>query len=199
MPILRYPYEVAPLPYAYDALEPYIDAETLHFHHDKHYQTYVDKLNAALEPHKDLQDLSLEEILENKSALPSKDAQAILRNGGGVYNHAYYFGGLAPASEGFNTPNDRFSKMVNNSFDSFDAFKAEVNASAMSVFGSGWTMVYQTEKGELKIANTANQDTILPELPIIIIDAWEHAYYLKYKNERAKYLEAIWNVIKLPT
>jgi len=196
MPYTNFPYQVQQLPYDYDALEPAIDAETMHYHHDKHYQTYVDKLNTALEPYPALQAVSLDKLLSNPHTLPAETRTAILRNGGGVMNHYLFFNMLAPYREG-NHPGPTLERKLTNAFGSFEAFVEQFTQAAAGVFGSGYAVLTQSPKGILSITATANQDTVYPLglQPILLIDVWEHAYYLKYKNARADYLQNIWNVI----
>lgn len=195
MPYHTYPYELPPLPFDYDALEPYIDAETMHYHHDKHFKTYVDELNKTLAQYPRLQKLTLPELLSQKS-LPVK----ILNNAGGVYNHTLYFSGLSPAGCACHQPSGEMLRLIEETFESFENFKEIFMSLAKDVFGSGWTVLFLTPQGQLKIANLKNQDTLLPMnyFPILYVDVWEHAYYLKYKNERVKYLENIWNVLDFP-
>ncbi|GHV38929.1 superoxide dismutase [Clostridia bacterium] len=196
---LTYPYALPPLPYAYDALEPYIDAETMHYHHDKHFQTYVNNLNAALKPYPYLQTKTLAQLLRSPQALPRAAATAILHNGGGAYNHNLFFNGLAPASAEKHAPAGRLEQQINRDFKSFDNFKTAFNAQAGAVFGSGWTALAQNLRGTLQIVSFPNQDTLITKglRVLLLVDVWEHAYYLKYKNARADYLTAIWNVLKL--
>lgn len=196
----RYPYALPPLPYAYNALEPYIDAETMHYHHDKHFQTYINNLNNALEKYPRLQRLTLEQLLRNPEALPPAARTAIINNGGGVYNHYRFFNNLAPADESMHQPIGAILGMINTSFGSFDRFKELFTKSALDVFGSGYTVLALTGHGKLAIVNVPNQNTVLPmnAKPVILFDVWEHAYYLKYKNLRADYIKGIWNVISFP-
>lgn len=194
MPYDRYPYELPPLPYAYEALEPYMDAETLHYHHDKHYATYIANLNKALEPYPALKALTLEQLLTHP--LPPKAREPVLNNGGGVYNHYHFFQALAPAGEVGHDPTPAQAAKIDKTFGSYAAFKDEFTAAAMGVFGSGWACLCRTRRGELKIVTLRNQETVLPQRaePVLIFDVWEHAYYLKYKNARAEYVKALWNV-----
>lgn len=200
MPYNTYPYELPPLPYAYDALEPYIDAETMYYHHDKHFQTYIDNLNQALEPYPQLQEMSLTQLLMNEDKLPKEAAKKIMDNGGGVYNHTFFFYSLAPASSGNHYPTGRLLELINQKYGSFGAFKDQFSQKAKDVFGSGWTYLVLDEQQNLDIMNLANQDTPLSvnAIPVIMFDVWEHAYYLKYKNDRADYIKQIWNVIVFP-
>ncbi|GHU96866.1 superoxide dismutase [Clostridia bacterium] len=194
---MTYPYKLPPLPYPYDALEPYIDEETMHYHHDKHFQTYIDNLNAALAPYPALQALPLEELLAYPN-LPDKARDAILNNGGGVYNHDAFFKGLSPAGANNHQPAGELAKIIDSAFGSFDSFKKTFNETALSVFGSGWAMLGLTPGGAPAIIKLANQSTasVLHMKPVVLADVWEHAYYLKYKNLRADYLNAFWNVVK---
>jgi Fe-Mn family superoxide dismutase len=195
-----YPFKLPPLPYAYNALEPYIDEETMHYHYDKHFAGYINKLNAALEPFTELHDLTLEQLLCCED-LPEEAQEAILNNAGGVYNHTLFFNQLAPASEPVHElPLDSLlMEAIEGNFGNFDNFKLQFNKSAGEVFGSGWTMLVSDKEGNLDIRNVANQDVLFCEglEPVILFDVWEHAYYLKYKNDRAQYVENLWNVIRL--
>jgi len=195
-----YPFTLPPLPYAYNALEPYIDEETMHYHYDKHFAGYINKLNAALEPLVELHDLTLEQLLCSHD-LPEDSQEAILNNAGGVYNHSLFFNLLAPASEPVHEPeaDSTFMKAIDGFFGSFEQFKEQFNKSAGEVFGSGWTVLVSDKEGNLDIRNVANQDVLFCEglEPVILFDVWEHAYYLKYKNDRAQYVENLWNVIRL--
>lgn len=194
---LTYPYTLPPLPYAYDALEPYIDTETMHYHHDKHFQTYINNLNSALEPYPQLQKLPLQRLLQNPYAIPSSIREKVMNNGGGVYNHNLFFQGLAPASSQVHNPEGALKAAIDNTFGSFENFKNKFSEQALSVFGSGWTTLVQTKKQGLKIINLKNQDTslIYGAKPLLLLDVWEHAYYLKYKNDRKQYVENAWNIL----
>lgn len=195
-----YPYTLPPLGYDYDAFEPYIDTETMHYHHDKHFQTYINNLNKALEPHPALQKLTLKQLLTGRYPLSPSDKTAILNNGGGVYNHSLFFDGLSPALSGSHSPEGRLLALINSGYGSFEEFKNQFNLQAASVFGSGWTALAIDTQKRLRIVNLKNQDTALQQNLgiLILVDVWEHAYYLKYKNLRAEYLEAIWNVLSFP-
>lgn len=190
-----YKYELTPLPYAYNALEPNIDEATLKVHHDKHVQTYTDKLNKALEDHKELQDQPLDKILKNLDSVPEAIRTAVRNNGGGVYNHDLYFSLMTPNAKP--APTGELSKAIEKKFDSFDNFKSEFKQAAADVFGSGYAWLVIDEKGNLSIAKTANQDCVLSLKmhPVLIVDVWEHAYYLKYQNKRPDYLQNWWNVV----
>ena len=194
-----YPFILPPLPYAYDALEPFIDTETMHYHHDKHFQTYITNLNKALASNPKLQDRTLKELLYHPEALPAKDRTAILNNAGGVYNHFLFFNGLAPADEDNHEPKCRLIGIIDNTFGSFDNFKKLFSQQALQVFGSGWTCLVLTPEGVPKIVNLKNQDVVNEgDQVIILFDVWEHAYYLKYKNLRADYVDNLWNIIRFP-
>lgn len=200
MPYHTYPYETKPLAFAYDALEPYIDAETMHYHHDKHYQKYVDQLNNALKPYPNLQQLTLEQLLTRTDEIPNAIYDAVMHNGGGVYNHMLFFDGLAPADTGRHMPQGRLAANIARTFSSFEEFKQRFNAHAAAVFGSGWTCLAAAPSGALEIISLPNQDTFIASghRVVMLIDVWEHACYLKYKNERDKYIEAFWNVVTFP-
>ena len=194
-----YPFILPPLPYAYDALEPFIDTETMHYHHDKHFQTYITNLNKALASNPKLQDRTLKELLYHPEALPAKDRTAILNNAGGVYNHFLFFNGLAPADEDNHEPKCRLIGIIDNTFGSFNKFKKLFSQLALQVFGSGWTCLVLTPEGVPKIVNLKNQDVVNEgDQVIILFDVWEHAYYLKYKNLRADYVDNLWNIIRFP-
>ncbi|MDR2531493.1 MAG: superoxide dismutase [Oscillospiraceae bacterium] len=193
-----YPFELPPLPFAYDALEPYIDEETMRYHYDGHFATYIRKLNTALEPYAFLQNMSLEELLCAGSTLPEDAYEDILKNAGGVYNHALFFSILAPASESVHEPDGKLLEAIEGFYGSFEHFKETFSKSAADVFGSGWTVLVSDSIGNLDIRNVANQDVLLCEglEPVILFDIWEHAYYLKYKNDRVQFIDNLWNVIR---
>lgn len=188
-------FKLMPLPYSYDALEPYIDKETMIIHHTKHHQTYVDNLNKLLAKNPELSSKSLEELLTNLDTLPKSDKQGIINNAGGVYNHNFFWTIMAPNQDG--KPVGELATAIDNTFGSFDNFKAKFKESATSRFGSGWAWLVSDKDGKLSIISTANQDApiSLGLTPIIGIDVWEHAYYLKYKNKRADYIDNWWNVV----
>ena len=185
-------YTVPDLGYAYDALEPHISGTIMELHHDKHHQTYVDKLNAALEGHQDLQNKPIEELLRNLSNVPEDIRTAVRNHGGGHYNHSLFWKVLAPNKGG--QPTGRLLEDLVAKYGSFDAFIEQFNAKALALFGSGW--VWLTP--ELEIVALPNQDVTLhdhgPE-PLMGLDVWEHAYYLDYKNKRDDYIKAWWNVV----
>ena len=196
MPYMTYPYEVQPLPYDYAALEPAIDAETMRYHHNKHYQAYVDKLNAALEPYPELQSMQLDKLLTNPHLLPAAARTDILRNGGGTINHYLFFNMLTPYRTD-NRPGSTLERKLVSAFGSFEAFVQQFTQAAASVFGSGYAVLAQSHNGTLTIETCANQDTVYPcgLQPLLLFDVWEHAYYLKYKNLRPEYLQNIWHVV----
>lgn len=187
-----------PLPYPYYALEPYIDEQTMLLHHGKHLQTYIDNLNAALEAYPRLQNLSLEQLITRADRLPKRIAAPILQNAGGVYNHRFYFNGLMPP--GGLLPFGALAGAINRSFGGFDAFREKLTGAAKSVFGSGYAWLVKEPRGGLKIVTTPNQDTPLPAgyCPILAVDVWEHAYYLRHFNQRANYVDDWWNVVNWP-
>ncbi|KAI4453654.1 37s ribosomal protein s26 mitochondrial [Holotrichia oblita] len=189
----KYPFKLPELPFAYNALEPYIDGETVHFHYDKHFKVYIDKLNAAIKDYPALHNLTLYELLTNINSLPASLRIPVRNNGGGVFNHSVYFDRLSPEPK---PPKDMLKKEIDKAFGSFEGMKTAFNTAANAVFGSGYTFLLRVD-GILKIISTPNQDTplFISDEIIAVADVWEHAYYLKYKNERAKYLENIWNVI----
>jgi len=194
-----YPFSLPPLPYAYDALEPYIDEETMHYHYDKHFAGYIDKLNHALEPYDFLHDLPLEQILCSENGLPPEARTDIMNNAGGVYNHSLFFDLLAPADVDVHEPQGTLLEAIEGFYGSFESFKEEFSKQAGAVFGSGWTVLASDTEGNLSIVNVENQDVLLCQglEPVILFDVWEHAYYLKYKNDRADYIKNLWNVIRL--
>ena len=187
-------FELPKLPYAVDALEPYIDAQTMTIHHDKHHQAYITNLNGALEKHPELSSKSLEALLKDLNAVP-EDVRTVVRNhGGGTWNHSMFWEIMAPKAGG--APKGELVKAIDSSFKSFDAFKEEFTKAANGRFGSGWAWLVKKSSG-LAIVSTANQDNPMSEgaTPIMGIDVWEHAYYLKYQNRRPEYISAWWNVV----
>lgn len=184
-----YPFKAKPLPYTYDSLEPYISTETLHFHHDKHYQTYVDKLNAALKDYPQFQNLPLENLLKNLNDIPEAIKTAVTNNAGGVYNHELYFAGMTAPSDSV-VSNELTNEIINN-FTSYEDWKNEMKNAAISVFGSGWAWLVKDNDNGLQIVTT--KDQFVPDLnmytPILLIDVWEHAYYLDYQNLRPNYAD----------
>jgi Fe-Mn family superoxide dismutase len=186
-------FSVPPLPYAFDALEPHIDAQTMEIHHDKHHQAYVDKLNAAVEG-TEFADRSIEEIVSDLGALPADKQGPVRNNGGGHYNHTLFWESLQGA--GAQTPEGELATAIDEAFGSFDEFKTKFQDAGVARFGSGWVWLVKGDSG-LEIVSTPNQDTPLADgkTPLLGNDVWEHAYYLKYQNKRPAYLEAFWNVV----
>ncbi|ANU19292.1 superoxide dismutase [Planococcus plakortidis] len=187
-------YELPELPYAYDALEPHIDKETMNIHHTKHHNTYVTNVNAALEGHDDLSSKSIEELISDLNAVPEDIRTAVRNNGGGHANHSLFWQLLSPNGGG--QPTGAVADAINSKFGSFDEFKEKFEAAGKTRFGSGWAWLV-VSNGELEITSTPNQDSPLSEgkTPILGVDVWEHAYYLKYQNRRPDYLAAFWNVV----
>jgi Fe-Mn family superoxide dismutase len=187
-------FELQKLPYTVDALEPYIDAQTMTIHHDKHHQAYVTNLNAAIEKHPELAGKSLYALLKDLNAVPEDIRTAVRNHGGGTWNHNVFWEIMAPKAGGM--PKGELAKAIDASFKSFDAFKEEFTKSAMGRFGSGWAWLVKKGSG-LAVVSTANQDSPISEglAPLMGIDVWEHAYYLKYQNRRADYVTAWWNVV----
>ncbi|CDQ18012.1 superoxide dismutase, Fe-Mn family [Halobacillus karajensis] len=188
-------FELPELPYAYDALEPTIDKETMNIHHTKHHNGYVTKLNNALEGHADLQDKSLEELLSNNlAAVPEDIRTAVRRNGGGHANHSLFWTILSPNGGG--EPTGDLATKINDTFGGFDQFKEKFENTAKGRFGSGWAWLV-VNNGELEVIDTLNQDSPIMEgkTPILGLDVWEHAYYLNYQNRRPEYVSAFWNVV----
>ncbi|HYL74438.1 MAG TPA: superoxide dismutase [Bryobacteraceae bacterium] len=191
-------FTLPPLPYAFDALEPYIDKQTMEIHHDKHHGAYVTNLNKALEQAPALQDKPIEALLsDNVSIVPEQIQTAVRNNGGGHINHTMFWQILAPGAGG--NPSGNIAQAINSTFGSFDTFKEKFGAAATGRFGSGWAWLLKTSKG-LEIGSTANQDSPVMEgkYPVMGLDVWEHAYYLKYQNRRAEYIGAFWNVVNWP-
>ena len=187
-------FELPKLPYAVDALEPYIDAQTMSIHHTKHHQAYITNLNAALEKHPALAGKSLENLLSDLNAVPEDIRTAVRNHGGGTWNHNMFWEIMAPKAAV--TPSAQLLKALEAAFGSFDAFKAEFEKAANTRFGSGWAWLVRKGDG-LAVVSTANQDNPLSEglRPIMGIDVWEHAYYLKYQNRRPEYVSNWWNVV----
>ena len=189
------PFSLPPLPYATDALEPHIDKMTMEIHHGKHHKAYVDNLNKALESAADLQSKSIEDLLGNLNAVPEAIRMAVRNNGGGHANHSMFWEIMGPGAGG--APSGDLAAAINSTFGGFDQFKAKIKENAMGQFGSGWSWLAVGKDGKLAAVKTPNQDTPLMEgdTPILGIDVWEHAYYLKYQNLRADYVDAWWNVV----
>jgi superoxide dismutase, Fe-Mn family len=189
------PHTLPDLPYAHDALEPHIDQRTMQIHHGKHHQGYVNKLNAAIEDHEDLDDVSVEDLLRGFSDLPESVKGAVRNNGGGHANHSLFWSVMSPGGGG--TPDGALGEAIEATFGSFDEFKSAFSAAAGTRFGSGWAWLVATSSGSLAVYSTANQDSPLMDgdTPILGLDVWEHAYYLNYQNRRPDYVSAFWNVV----
>lgn len=189
------PFELPPLRYSYDALEPVIDAQTVEIHYSKHHATYLKNLNAAIEKFPQFFEKSLPEILSDISKVPEEIRTAVKNNGGGVYNHNLYWAGMAPKQVG--QPVGKLSAKIKETFGSFDQFKADFEKAGLTRFGSGYAWLSLNKNGVMLIHSTANQDCPLSEhlYPIVVVDVWEHAYYLNYQNRRADYLTNWWNLV----
>jgi Fe-Mn family superoxide dismutase len=189
------PYELPKLPYAYDALEPHIDARTMEIHYSKHHAGYVTNLNTALEGHADLAKKSLEALLGDLNAVPEAIRTAVRNQGGGALNHSMFWKLMAAKAGG--EPKGELAKALDKAFGSFAAFKDQFTKAGLGRFGSGWAWLIKDRSGALQILSTANQDTPVSDglRPILGLDVWEHAYYLKYQNRRADYIGAWWNVV----
>ncbi len=189
------PHELPPLPYPYEALEPTIDAQTMTIHHDKHHAAYVNNLNAALEKAPDLQNKSAIELIKDLNAVPEEIRAAVRNNGGGHVNHTMFWEIMTPG--GAKTPSGALAQAIDAGFGSLDDFKKQFQEAGVKRFGSGWVWLVKDGGGKLQIVSTANQDNPLMEghTPILGNDVWEHAYYLKYQNQRPAYLAAWWEVV----
>lgn len=190
-----YPFVVRPLPYEYDALTPVLNEETLRFHHDKHYKTYVDNLNSTLSDYPELQKKSLKELLLKLDDISLPARNAIRNNGGGVYNHELYFNTMrSPAGQ---APEGELAEAIKRDFGSYRQWQDQMKQAAVSKFGSGWAWLLTDKEGNLSIVQTANQD--IPDIgtytPLFLVDVWEHAYYLQYQNRRADYVEGWFDLI----
>src|SRR5215469_1028768 len=188
-------HEVPALPYDYAALEPYIDKETMHLHHDKHHQAYVTNLNAALEKAPELQKMSAEELLKGLENVPEAIRNAVRNNGGGHVNHTMFWKIMAPNAGG--NPNGALADAIKSTFGDFNAFKEKFNDAGLKQFGSGWAWLVRDRSGKLQVVSSPNQDNPMSQgfYPIMGNDVWEHAYYLKYQNRRGDYLKEWWNVV----
>ncbi|BCU82804.1 superoxide dismutase [Polycladomyces abyssicola] len=188
-------HELPALPYAHDALEPYIDAQTMEIHHGRHHATYVNNLNAALEGHTALAEKSIEDLLRNIDQVPESIRTAVRNNGGGHANHSLFWQIMSPNGGG--EPSGELANAINQAFGSFDRFKEEFTKAATTRFGSGWAWLVVKKDGSLAVTSTPNQDSPLMDgdTPILGLDVWEHAYYLKYQNKRPEYIKAFWNVV----
>ncbi len=183
------------LPYDYEALEPFIDEETMHIHHDKHHATYVKNLNDALAGREDLLNMDINDVLKSLDKVPEDLRTKVKNNAGGVANHNMFWE-IMCSNDKFQMPNSKLMEAINKTFGGFDKFKEKFSATALGHFGSGWAWLVAKED-KLSIIDTANQDSPVTEgkNPILCLDVWEHAYYLKYKNMRADYISAWWNVV----
>jgi Fe-Mn family superoxide dismutase len=188
------PYELPPLPYAHNALEPFIDELTMQIHHGKHHQAYITNLNAALDKHPALQGKPIDELIANLEAIPEDIRTAVRNNGGGHANHSLFWTLMAPNAGG--APTGAVAEAINAKFGSFDAFKEAFGKAGVGRFGSGWAWLIKSGSG-VEIVSTPNQDSPVMEgkTPVLGIDVWEHAYYLKYQNKRPDYIAAWWNVV----
>lgn len=186
-------YTVPPLPYAYDALEPHIDKATMEFHHDKHHQAYVDKVNAALEG-TPLDGAAIEDVLRDLSAVPEAKRGAVRNNGGGHYNHTLFWESMAPNAGG--DPTGALFEAINSAFGSVADFRTKLKEAGVNQFGSGWAWLIHDGSG-LAVLGSANQDNPISDgkTPLLGVDVWEHSYYLKYQNRRPDYIDAWWNVV----
>ncbi|NOS68059.1 MAG: superoxide dismutase [Candidatus Peribacteraceae bacterium] len=187
------PYTLPKLPYAYDALEPHIDAKTMEIHHTKHHQAYIDKVNKALEG-TEWAEKGIEEVLQNLDKLPADKKKPVQNNGGGHFNHSLFWAVMGPKSEG--KPSGELLKAIEGAFGNFEDFQKKFEETATNQFGSGWAWLY-VDSGKLILKGYPNQDSPMMEgkTPILGVDVWEHAYYLKYQNKRPDYLKAFWNVV----
>ena len=188
-------HELPKLPYAFNALEPHVDARTMEIHHGKHHATYVNKLNAALSDHPDLQSKSLEELVAGTASLPDSVRGAVINHGGGHLNHSIFWNNLSPGGGG--TPGGGLADAIQSSFGGFDAFKEKFTTAAATLFGSGWAWLCADGSGKLTIQQFPNQNSPLADglKPLLGLDVWEHAYYLNYQNRRPDYIAAFWNVV----
>lgn len=187
-------YKLPELPYAYDALAPHIDEETMKLHHDKHHATYVEKTNGAVEKHPELADKTIEELVANLDSVPEDIRTVVRNNGGGHANHSFFWEILSPNGGG--EPTGALKDAIEETFGSFDKFKEEFAAASAGQFGSGWGWLV-VNNGKLEVTSTPNQDSPLTDgkTPVIGLDVWEHAYYLNYQNKRPAYIDAFWNVV----
>ena len=192
-------HELPPLPYDFSALEPHIDAQTMQIHHGKHHQAYINNLNTALCKHTELYEKSLEELLRGIGSVPDDIRTAVRNNGGGHHNHSLFWTIMAPAAGGENDPQGSLAQAITRTFGDFKKFKELLATAATSQFGSGWAWL-TLANGKLEIQGRPNQDSPLMDnkIPILGLDVWEHAYYLKYQNRRPDYVAAWWNVVNWP-
>lgn len=190
----KYPFELPPLPYSYNALEPYIDEQTVFIHHNKHFKAYVDNLNNIISEYPQYQDMTLEEIIRCIPSLPPNIKSQVKNNAGGVFNHYLYFEIMGGNRS---EPSQELEHMINCSYGSMERFKDTMKKAAMNIFGSGWAWLVVDRYGNFRIATTSNQDTVVmfDVFPVLNIDVWEHAYYLKYKNNRNEYIDAFLKIV----
>lgn len=188
-------YELPSLSYPFNALEPHIDAKTMEIHHDKHHQAYITNANKALEGHPDLAAKPVDELLADLNKVPEAIRTVLRNNAGGHSNHTFFWKIIGPNAGG--TPKGKLAEAINSTFGGFDKFKEDLEKAGLGRFGSGWAWLVINKEGKLQITSTANQDTPISEglKPVIGVDVWEHAYYLKYQNRRPEYLKAWWNVV----
>ncbi len=192
---MAYPFKLPDLPYAPEALEPHIDARTMEIHHDKHHAAYTNKLNEALEKHQDLQSKSIDELLRSIDSVPEAIRATVRNNGGGYANHALFWEIMGPKGGG--EPGGALGDAIKQKFGSFQDFRTKVSTAGATQFGSGWAWLVVDGKGALDVYSTPNQDSpyMKGHTPVLGVDVWEHAYYLKYQNKRPDYLEAWWNTV----
>ena len=192
---MPYPFKLPELPYPYDALEPHIDARTMEIHHTKHHGGYVNNLNAAIEKYDYLHKYEAEDLVKNVAALPEDIRAAVQNNGGGHLNHSLFWEVIAPG--GSNTPTGKLAEAIDATFGSFETFKEKFSKAAATRFGSGWAWLALDAFGKLHVFSTPNQDNPVMQnfIPVLGLDVWEHAYYLKYQNRRPEYIQAFWNVV----
>jgi superoxide dismutase, Fe-Mn family len=192
---MAYPFKLPELGYAYNALEPHIDAQTMEIHHSKHHAAYTNNLNAALEKHPDLQGREAEDLIRNLLSVPEDIRTAVRNNGGGYINHNLFWQIMQPG--GSNKPTGKLASEIDSAFGSFDAFKEAVAKAGTTRFGSGWAWLVTDAGGKLQVTSTPNQDSPISDglTPLLGLDVWEHAYYLKYQNKRPDYITAWWNVV----
>jgi superoxide dismutase, Fe-Mn family len=192
---MAYPFKLPELGYAYNALEPHIDAQTMEIHHSKHHAAYTNNLNAALEKHPDLQGREAEDLIRNLLSVPEDIRTAVRNNGGGYINHNLFWQIMQPG--GSNKPTGKLASEIDSTFGSFDAFKEAVAKAGTTRFGSGWAWLVADAGGKLQVTSTPNQDSPISDglTPLLGLDVWEHAYYLKYQNKRPDYITAWWNVV----
>ncbi|MBI4975213.1 superoxide dismutase [Candidatus Peregrinibacteria bacterium] len=188
-------YSLPKLPYAYDALEPYVDAKTMEIHYSKHHQAYIDKLNDALGKHPEIAEIPLENLLQTPDKIPQDIKTTVINHGGGHYNHSLFWEIMAPT--GTKTPIGKLAEKINEDLGGFEKFKETFSNAALTKFGSGWAWLSKDKNGKLVVTSTSNQDCPLSEslTPILCLDVWEHAYYLNYQNRRAEYIATWWNVV----